>query len=149
MHQNCSLSFFTFQVNLTGHFLGDVLRKVAFQDLLRFLSCSYTVKVVATVFATPTGLTEGTVVASTATNWLYGRNNCLATPPTGWMGATVIMGATVATATNRLYGRNNSLATPPTGWMGATVITGATVVVTNWQHEQQLQEQQSLKHQPA
>jgi hypothetical protein len=88
--------------------------------------------VVATVFATPTGSTEGTVIASTATNRLYGRNNSLATPPTGWMGATVVTGATVATATNRLYGRNNSLATPPTGWMGATVITGATVVVTNW-----------------
>jgi hypothetical protein len=109
--------------------------KLHFATYLNSFSRSYTVEVVATVFATPTGLTEGTVVASTATNRLYGRNNSLATPQTGWMGATtVVTGATVATATNRLYRRNNSLATPgaPTGWMGATVQTGATVVVTNW-----------------
>jgi hypothetical protein len=75
--------------------------------------------VVATVFATPTGSTKGTVVA-TATNRLYGRNNSLATPPTGWMGATVVTGATVV-VTNWLD-RSNSR-------NGATVLetpTGST-----------------------
>jgi hypothetical protein len=72
----------------------------------KLFSRSYTVKVVATVFATPTGSTEGTVVASTATNRLYGRNNSLATPPTSWMGATVITGATVV-VTNWLNTSNS------------------------------------------